>query len=425
MKATDEFKFSQEWWKKNKPLTLKSTGLGEVLKKYDGLTATIDKMIAGSNYQGVDPAKDPFDAAVAMVKKDIDKAVENALKDCNKTLHKDCIAVLEKYSTTAQKEAARILRTKANFESVYAKYVKDMGELAQVKFDHISAEKDRGHKLLKTSESDAQQIQTVVDKVVQSQKAGKGTPKILGALIRLAEKHLHDMETHLDDLKNLSTDIAKVFSAMGSPLITDEMLNPDKEKRIVLENKAQLMRNNITEYVNKVQTLLRGAENNVKDLKSIQDKTPVSLESMQARADNAADAINELQEDARRHSNVFTGWLLNLRSMQKARAAATNGKTIEEAAKENAIVTAPGDWKARATEWAVEGAKIKKKVGKLLPQAKTLFDQLEERVPQDMRTDPIIKEKWEEMQAAIDKITDYIGNIDTWQGQVIKGASEL
>src|SRR5262249_51227369 len=153
------------------------------------------------------------------------------------------------------------------------------------------------------------------------------------ASLGVAQKRLRKVQRRYDRLKDLTEDANKALRDMNEPQLTDELQNADSDKRIVKHDEARKFRNNLDEYEHKVQTLLAAAENNVKDLEGSLDALPANLKGMQERVAKAADALTELQEDARRHANVFTAWLLNLKGMKKARAAARGGKSIEEAAK--------------------------------------------------------------------------------------------
>ena len=94
MKATDTPKIDQAWWNKNKPGTLKSTGLGKAMARYQDDKAEAKKLAAkepmdyGSALAGYTTAEASF--------QELSSSARKALAACNKTLHADCIVVLNK-----------------------------------------------------------------------------------------------------------------------------------------------------------------------------------------------------------------------------------------------------------------------------------------------------------------------------------------
>ena len=93
MKAGAKPEMTQKWWSKNKAKTLKSTGLGGALKKYE-------------------IAKDQFDAELMnKALKEVEGKVGQAIKACNPKFHRDTQAALEKYRpliAKAYKEAKEL-----------------------------------------------------------------------------------------------------------------------------------------------------------------------------------------------------------------------------------------------------------------------------------------------------------------------------
>ncbi|MCY2996098.1 MAG: hypothetical protein NTY19_50855 [Planctomycetota bacterium] len=90
MKKNAQPELSQQWWSKNKATTLKSTGLGKALKAYED----------AQKKRQLPEAVKALAAVIPVVKK--------ALGMCNKSLHEETIAALEKYPKVIQTEKSRL-----------------------------------------------------------------------------------------------------------------------------------------------------------------------------------------------------------------------------------------------------------------------------------------------------------------------------
>jgi hypothetical protein len=109
-KPTD---LSREWWKKNKPLTLKSTGLGEALGKWATALAAVDDR-QKRNLAAFKTAEDALDTVTAKVK---------VAKDaCNKTLHGDAIAALEAYKGLIKTAGDDLATRKTTYQENLVKF---------------------------------------------------------------------------------------------------------------------------------------------------------------------------------------------------------------------------------------------------------------------------------------------------------------
>jgi hypothetical protein len=84
------------WWKANKSTLVSGTAMEAALKKYEAARTAFEKAIES-------PTADGYAAYVTVkqiLSTEVVKAVDTALASCNKTLHKDDIAGLNKYKTT-------------------------------------------------------------------------------------------------------------------------------------------------------------------------------------------------------------------------------------------------------------------------------------------------------------------------------------
>lgn len=88
----------ESWWSKNKAKTLGSTGLGKILKQYEAALVDLEK--EAKNDKPKAASLEPFVKVEELLTKTLPAAVEAALRKCNKTLHKETIAILEEYKKT-------------------------------------------------------------------------------------------------------------------------------------------------------------------------------------------------------------------------------------------------------------------------------------------------------------------------------------
>ena len=118
MKKNAVPEISQKWWSKNKPITLKATGLGKKLGAYE------------TALKSFEAAKTPeeitttYSIVETMIGTDLPGAVDTAKQKCNAKLHADTIACLVTYKkTTFPAEAKRAAALLKGRQDVHAREV--------------------------------------------------------------------------------------------------------------------------------------------------------------------------------------------------------------------------------------------------------------------------------------------------------------
>lgn len=107
---------SRKWWSDHKAATLKSTKLGESLGKCETALAET-KDVAKRRYAA-------YGAATKSLE-DLKPAVAVAKKECNTTLHKDTIKILDAYPAVIAKAANELMAHKTEYDKI----VKDWADL--------------------------------------------------------------------------------------------------------------------------------------------------------------------------------------------------------------------------------------------------------------------------------------------------------
>lgn len=95
--------FTAKWWKKHRALTLKSTGLADLLQDYED---TLDKLQGLAKAKVTGEGMKAFDDGLDLVGTRLPAGIKKAQAACNKTLHKDTIAILAEYQKTCLPKAA-------------------------------------------------------------------------------------------------------------------------------------------------------------------------------------------------------------------------------------------------------------------------------------------------------------------------------
>src|SRR6201999_4401622 len=95
-KPTD---LTRKGWAKIKGLTVPKTGFGEKLEAYEKAKGKVLATALAARNR-------PNSAAAAGALKPVEHQIPDAIKKCNKTLHKDTIAALEAYKGLVTKEGA-------------------------------------------------------------------------------------------------------------------------------------------------------------------------------------------------------------------------------------------------------------------------------------------------------------------------------
>jgi hypothetical protein len=98
MKASDKPQLSQKWWDANRPPELKSSPLGRALLLAESALATQRK-----HRDDADAIDDCLSAL-----EDVAEAADKTVRQCDKTKHKEVIAVLNKYDGLVNSETSRL-----------------------------------------------------------------------------------------------------------------------------------------------------------------------------------------------------------------------------------------------------------------------------------------------------------------------------
>jgi hypothetical protein len=127
MKAGVTPMVSSAWWKSNKGMTVKGAVLEGALKVYESARLNFTNKASANSAE----AFQLYMEAKKALSVDVSKAVDATISSCNKLLHKDDIAGLEKYHSTAiPKEKGTLDKLFKDFEGRYQRIVDDMkGEM--------------------------------------------------------------------------------------------------------------------------------------------------------------------------------------------------------------------------------------------------------------------------------------------------------
>jgi len=197
---------SQKWWSTNKAKTLKSTGLGALLGKYE----TIWKECQGPPHRSL---KKFAEAETAL--KAVEAGVAKAKSMCNAILHKETLGALDGYRPLIAKAKGQIESSKRDYEKIikdwadFRKTTKTGMEQRQAEMNKLIEKADVG---LKTCEQSAKaQIaegmkhsvnlaksliaelkakQESINKYLETWRTGKGP----------ASPHLDDRPTEYDSM---------------------------------------------------------------------------------------------------------------------------------------------------------------------------------------------------------------------------------
>lgn len=187
MKAGATPELGQKWWSKNKPRSLKSTGLGGVLGSYEKAYKELEKALKSNDWTKIQPALDEVDNYTGKL---IPAAVKKAEGMCDKKKHKETLDALGKYPKVIQQQAIKtavlIKPVRTKIEGGFKNESKRIGGIAE-----------SGLKEANKLQDDARKIIGEMDKLVRSiqKSAGKADQKA--------------MQTDADRAKTLMGDLAK------------------------------------------------------------------------------------------------------------------------------------------------------------------------------------------------------------------------
>lgn len=408
MKASDNFKIDQAWWNKEKPLTLKSTGLGATMKKYQDAKAKIQTLASKGVYSGeFDAATTPFDVATLILDKEIPVAVAKAKGMCSKLLHKETIAVLDKFKTAVSAEKGLLQTLEDNFNKTYKAKHFDPAQLkASTVEKNLVAEKDTAQALYKETELAFKKISNQVIYLKSLEKQGK----LREEDVLTAAKECKDDSAKVK--KNCETLAKMVASAEGDISTVDKLFKGgkgvlsfrDQDTIKTHLNSVMKYKNLILDYSSRANMFQTGAESSFNEFKAALTgaKTATSTHLKELALLQKTMLGNE--GVTRKLENQFTNLILLPSKMINA------VKTAKDRA---SIVVPPGvdvpvdKWESRLNEWIAAAEQAIKKTSKLLAQSKEIKDKILGKI------DPSIKDS-DQAKPIIADIEMKYGGIETY-----------
>lgn len=425
-KGSEKLKIDQKWWSKNKPVTLKSTGLGAAMKEYATARTAAEKFSAKGEYATqVEREKSPI--AVAREKlAEVMKTVTKAKSMCNKTLHKETIKVLSTGGDMEKAEAKDLTNLESTFNSTYQKnvIVPLDTQLKSATSDYTKLKSD-AHACLKKAETD---LSWVSGMVKYSQTVKKDDPTNVGEFKKILSestakvKEIQKTKAILDKLHKTSETNINAVKAV----INDRRIGNEEQKYFIpLVNKVNELRNAVTMYQNKVSLMTATAESQLEEITATLSGKPTLDKTHKATIEKVAAALKGWGEDARRQNNNLTPWQAQVRQYLAAKQRARGGKTIEEVAQEMSIGEPPDTWKKIADGFVTDAPRFIKKTDKMLLQAEELKAKTIAKIPSAVLGDPGMKTHLKDIDNRITEIREYtIKNQDSF-AELKKAAAAL
>lgn len=409
MKASDNFKIDQAWWKKNKPLTLKTTGLGAVMKQYQDAKVKIQELAKKGAFSGeFNSSVTPFDAARKVLEKNIPVAVAKAKGMCNKTLHKDTIVVLDKYKSAVSAEGGVLTSMEDNFNKTYkAKHFDPMRLQAEQIETKMTQDKETAQGIYKDTEAAFKRVgsQLTYLKSLEKQKklreedvlaAAKDSKddmtkikKNCEALVKMVSSGENDVKT-VDRLLKSS---AGILSFRDQDVIKNHLNSVMKYKNLILDysSRAAMFQTGALSSLNEFKSALTGAQTSAaQHLKE--------LAALQATMTGNEGATRKLE-------NTFTNLILLPSKMIAAVKKAPDRGSIEVPAGVDVPVA---KWESRIREWIETANLAIKKTTKILDQSKEMkdkvFAKIDKSILESDQAKPIVKD-----------IEAKLGGIETYQ----------
>ncbi|MBW4091304.1 MAG: hypothetical protein HIU82_09370 [Proteobacteria bacterium] len=197
MKDSDVPELAYAWWKKNQPVTLPSTGLGEALKAYEAARATAKPT---KDVKAVDDCVAAYDTALSALA-DLTPAVTKAQAKCNKVLHATCLRVLGKYPGVITKERTALENERKEVAALLSGAVEtckvECAKVISAIIDHVKRIESKLNEL-KDIETEAGETQEDAAKAVASEEPNAGELEVT-----IAEGHLRDGTRVLNELRKL------------------------------------------------------------------------------------------------------------------------------------------------------------------------------------------------------------------------------
>jgi hypothetical protein len=410
MKASDSFKIDQAWWKKNKPINLKTTGLGAVMKKYQDAKAKIQELAQEGKYTNeFNGPLTPFEAAEKILKKEIPDAVAKAKGMCNPAkLFKDTITVLDKYKNAISAERGLLVSMQLNFNRAYKKtHFDPMAKTATDIVKKLTQEKVDAQALYKETETAFKRIvQKLADINTLKKKNALGQDDINEATNDIkadVDKVTANCNT-LVNMKNSAEEDNSAATRMNNRMPGVLSFRDQDVIRGHL-NKITQLKNFILDYSTRSAMFKTGATSSVNQLKAaITDtQTKASRQLKELKALQTTMTGNE--GSTRKLENAFTNILQQLPKMLKAVRDAPDVASIVIPAGTSVPVN---KWKGQAQAWLTAADTALRKATKILAQSQDVkekvFAKIDQGVLESEAAKPIVKD-----------IEAKLGGIETYQ----------
>lgn len=412
MKASDPFKFEKKWWSKNKPLTLKSTGLGAILGEYDEAKKECDTMVQTGTYKGnLDKKQLPFDDAIALLKGKVTTTAKKAKNDCNKTLHKDTIAVLDKFEAACKKEIQEIEGLRNDFDHKYNGYFTNLKNKAEEHHGEAEQSAKKVEELVGLMEMAGSELEKIDHAVALGVQQGR--PKTHPSMVKAVQQGELRYKKLTEYDKEIAAELVECNTAKSNIAKCDRMNDltvKDRAKIQDLMNDVTEFRNDIMQMQNAVKAVVGAGKADLESLKNRLDGKGLSMETVIERLTLAEATLKGYSEDSRRYDNNITGPTGIADRMGQALAEKSKGDEAVEAAAKKLVIPYPQDeWKARVRQFLLVAKDMAVKNKVLLKKAQGVFDKAAGQLTDGQRQSDNIK-------GPIDKMTEYIKAITAYEG---------
>lgn len=391
IKKGEAFRIDQAWWKKGKPLTLKSTGLGKVMAEYQTNKAAAVKMAKAGHYDRIPDDANPLDLAEGILKTKLPTSVAKALKDCNSVLHKDVIECLRTAKKAIDAELKAVAQLRSGFNRLYQKKRAEMLNPARSVAAENTEAKGLAHEAYKNAESQLKELGDVAKKAARlsPEKAREAASDASMTVMSITSLQ----ETIAEMAQAADTDFRKI-----SGLVNDrEMLTPtDSRELIKLVDTAQVARNAINTYRDKSALFITTAQTHLAAIeKVLPARGAPTAQDLLPRVKKLDANLTELCSRGREFNNTVVAFIQNLRLMSNKPDQAS--KMMRMPATE---------FPEYAQKAETDGPKFLDKIAKLKKQCDGMTKTVLHSVPKPLRSDPLLKNLISNIDRSIQNLKD-------------------
>jgi len=382
-KSSDVFKLDQAWWKKHKPLTVKSTGLGATINTYlAAKKAAVDFSKKGT-WEGTEQKDDPLKGAMDILTITLPAAVLKAEKACSK--HSDAVTYLRTAKNVLKAEHTALTKLQSDFAKRYGKVRGDLVMPAVLAVHENNIFKQGAHTLYKDAETAAN------DLITMGKSAAALTGQAAYKLACDAQSRFLELEEHLEGLKDLAESAQKEYKAVSGfsnqvPKLTDA------DAKAVLKNvdEAQKARNAIDVYRDKAAVFVQSGSAQLEKIASsgAGNQTQMTAAEAKDRIGKLVDSLFKVKESGRAISNTLVAYLQNLTLAEQ---------NLETAAKTLRMDVA--DLPVYCREALLNGPKLQDKITKLHGQFHRMKKSVMKTIPPALLNDPAVAKKVVKLQA--------------------------